>query len=279
MNLIKLIDKFNQSSKGKVVKSVFMFLASVFMVVFVCVAYSWFVKQVNVGSTGMGVGTQYTVMNAHFSSFYIDNLDTKDVVKGNQYTDAQGHDVLDIRLLPYDMTFTSTHQYAPIVVRIQIYDVTSNFIPTGNQSKNLSLIISRNTNLSFATSSSLDEYFSSVGQIGCYTNTSLALNASYSTIYSTIVTQYRADQNVMRFTTQSNSTYTKSGYLTKSISYTASNFFTDSNSDTCLVLYLCFDYNETLADAYAEQQSATSASLENKFDMVNDISTINVDFV
>lgn len=282
MNIIKMIDNFNKSSKGKVLSSILVFVFSAVLLATACVAYSWFVKSTNVNSGNLALTTKYEAMNATFTSYYINDLDTKTVVKGDQYQDqTTGQTTLDVRLLPYDMTFTSTNQYAPVVVRVKIYDVATNYIPAANETKYVSLVISRKTNLSFTTSAELDGYFSSIGQIGCYSNSTLALNASYSTIYNTILTQYRADQNLMKFTTYVNSTYTKVGFLDKSIAYTSSDFKVDENSKTCLVLYMCFDYNETLAQSYAEQETgelSSNSSLENKFDMLNDISTISVDF-
>ena len=44
---------------------------------------------------------------------------------------------------------------------------------------------------------------------------------------------------------------------------------------------MCFDYNATLAQEYASQEIDSLASvnsLEQKYDMVSDISGINVDF-
>ena len=138
------------------------------------------------------------------------------------------------------MTFTSTNQYAPVVVRIEIYDIPTDFVPTGNQTKYVSLVFSRNTSVSFTSDDELDEYFSSVGQIGCYTNSTLALNASNQTIYDAIVAQYRADSNIRQFTTYNQSTelYSKVGFLDISVPYTEANFKTNASSESCLVLYV-----------------------------------------
>ena len=251
------------------------------MVVSVCIAYAWFAKNENVDSNGLQINTKYETMNAKYFSFYINNLDEKKVVTGSQYQNQQGQTLLDIRLLPYDMTFTSTNQYAPVVVRVQIYDIPANLIPAANQSKYVSLVISRDTSVSFSTNSELDGYFSSVGQIGCYTNSTLNLDDDEEDIYAAIIAQYRADQNVMKFTSQNNSTYTKVGFLDKSLTYTSANFKTDEENKSCLVLYMCFDYNATLSQAYAEQETGdlgNTNSLEHSFEMLNDIAAISVDF-
>ena len=284
MGLIKKIAEFNNSSKGKMVKSFAMLVLSMVMVI--CSTYAWFFKSVNVGSNNMQLTTKYEVMNASFTSFYYEELNTNEVTKGVQYQNEQGQNVLDIKLLPYDMTFKSTNGYKSIVVRIQIYDVDSIYIPVANQTKYVNLVVSRNTSLSFTTSNELDEYFSSIGQIAFYTDTTLALDDDEEDIYDTISAKYRADkentsnQNIKKFTTYSNSTYTKAGQLSANMSYTTANFLTDENDEQCLVFYLCFDYNNEMADAYAEQESASmiSAGLEHHFGMLNDIASIGVQF-
>ena len=280
MNIIKKIATLNKSARGQIIKSIISLMVSAVMVVTVCLAYAWFVNNKNTDSTRLGVTVDYTDMRATFSSYYIEDLDTKDVLKGTQYL-KNGQYTLDIKLLPYDMTFTATNQYAAVVVRVQIYDLDVGYIPAANQTKYVNLVVTRNTNLSFTTDDELDGYFSSVGQVGCYTNTTLNLDDDYDDIYSAIMTQYRADQQVMKFTTASNSTYTKVPYLAKSLAYTTANFKTDENSDSCLVLYMCFDYNITLSQAYADQETGDLSSvnsIEHSFEMLNDIAAISVDF-
>lgn len=282
MNLIKLIDKFNKSTKGKILSSIFVFFMSIVMVVSVCLAYAWFVKNKQTDSTGLQIGTTVEQIRANYSSYFIEDLDTKTVEKGTQYTD-NGATVLDVKMIAYDMTFTSTNQYAPVVVRIEIYDIPTDFVPTGNQTKYVSLVFSRNTSVSFTSDDELDAYFSSVGQIGCYTNSTLALNASNQTIYDAIVAQYRADSNIRQFTTYNQSTelYSKVGFLDISVPYTEANFKTNTSSESCLVLYVCFDYNATLAQAYAVQESgdlSNTNSLEQRYSMINDVTDITVDF-
>lgn len=283
MNLIKLIDKFNKSTKGKILSSIFVFFMSVVMVVSVCFAYAWFAKNTNTDSTGLQITTTVEDINATYTSFYIEDLDTKAVEKGSQYNNASGEATLDINMLPYDMTFTSTNQYAPVVVRIQIYDIPSQFIPESGQTKYVSLIFSRDTSVSFSSDSELDAYFSSIGQIGCYANSTLSLDASNETIYDGIIAQYRADNSVQKFTTYSDSTelYSKVSFLDISVAYTSANFKTDSNSKSCLVVYVCFDYNASMANAYAVQQNEDLSnvnSLEQNYDITNDITAITVDF-
>ena len=282
MNLIKLIDKFNKSAKGKIIRSIFVFLMSGIMVATVCVAYAWFAINKQTDSSGLQITTTVDEISAVFSSYYIHDLDTKAVEKGTQYTDGNGVTTLDIDMINFDMTFTSTNQYAPVVVRIQIYDIPSRFVPSSGQTKYISLIFTRNTSVSFTTDDELDIYFSSVGQLGCYTNSSLALNATNKTIYDTVLAQYRADNNIMRFTTYNSTTelYTKVGFLDRSVPYTSADFKTDSNSETCLVLYVCFDYYDVFAQAFADQsnEGLGSGGLEQKYDMVNDITSITVDF-
>lgn len=282
MNLIKLIDKFNKSTKGKILSSIFVFFMSVVMVVSVCLAYAWFVKNKQTDSTGLQIGTTVEQIRANYSSYFIEDLDTKEVEKGTQHT-TNGVTILDVKMIAYDMTFTSTNQYAPVVVRIEIYDIPTDFVPTGNQTKYVSLVFSRNTSVSFTSDDELDEYFSSVGQIGCYTNSTLALNASNQTIYDAIVAQYRADSNIRQFTTYNQSTelYSKVGFLDISVPYTEANFKTNASSESCLVLYVCFDYNATLAQAYAVQESgdlSNTNSLEQRYSMINDVTDITVDF-
>lgn len=281
MNLIKMIDDFNKSSKGKIFKSFFALFVSIVMLVTVCLAYSWFVKNKNIASSGMVITSKNDEVHADFSSYYIEDIDTKTVLKGQQYNNANGMPTLDMNMLPYDVTFTSVNQYAAIVLRVLIYDIPEEFIPAQNQTKYVSLVISRNTSLSPASNNELDAYFSTIGQIGCYANSTLSLTDSNQDIYDAVITQYRADQNIMKFTTSSNSTYTKVSHLNRSIPYTTANFKTDSNNKSCLVLYMCFDYNATLAQEYASQEIDSLASvnsLEQKYDMVSDISGINVDF-
>ncbi len=281
MGLIEKIDNFNKSSKGKVVKSIISLFCCMIMVVTVCLAYAWFAKNRDVGSNGMGVTTKYEAVVVEFNSYHIDNIDTQNVAKGSQYTNQSGETVLDVDLLAYDMTFTSTNQFAPVVVRLKISGIPEDKMPAANETKYVSLVINRNTSLSFNTSSELDGYFSSVGQIGCYTNTTLGLNASNDDIYSAIIAQYRADQNVMRFISESNSTYSKVALLDKSLAYTSANFVTDANNEKCLLLYMCFDYNSVYAQAYAQQESESLeniTSLEHRFDILNDITLVSVDF-
>ena len=282
MNLIKLIDKFNKSAKGKIVGSILAFSMSLVMVVSVCLAYAWFAQNDRVGSNGIQITTTSEEINATYSAYYIRNLDTKAVEKGSQYTN-NGIATLDIKMISYDLTFTSTNQYAPVVLRIEVYDMPSKYVPTGNQTKTVSLVFERNSSVSFTSDDELDAYFSSIGQIGCYTNSTLALNASNQTLYDAIINQYRADNNIHKFTTYNQSTelYTKVNSLNVSMSYTAANLKTNSNNKSCLVMYVCFDYNATLAQAYAEQETGgigTANSLEQKYDMINDISFITVDF-
>ena len=281
MNLINFIDKFNKSSKGKILTSIFAFLISAVMLTSVLTAYSWFVKNTDTDASNLAITSTYEAINATYSSFYINDIDTKEVVKDDQYVNAQGVSVLDIKMLPFDMTFKSINQYAPVVLRILIYDIPSNFIPEANQTQYVSLVISRDTSLSSASSATLDSYFSSIGQIGCYSDTSLTLDDSNSDIYNAIIEKYKVDANVMSFTTYNNSTYTKTSFLDKSIAYSSNNFLVDSNGKSCLVLYMCFDYNDPLASAYAEQERddlSNVNSLEQSFEISNDISTINVDF-
>ena len=280
MNFIKKIATLNKSSKGQIIKSIISLMTSAVMVITVCLAYAWFVNNKDIDSTRLGVGAGHENMRATFTSYYIEDLDTKDVLQGTQYM-KNGQYTLDIKLLPYDMTFTATNQYAAVVVRVQIYDLDVGYIPAANQTKYVNLVVTRNTNLSFTTDDELDGYFSSVGQVGCYTNSSLALNADYDDIYSAIMTQYKADQQVMKFTTESNSTYTKVPYLAKSLAYTSANFKTDENDVDCLVLYMCFDYNSVYAQAYAQQESESLeniTSLEHRFDILNDIIKTSVFF-
>ena len=281
INLIRKITDFNKSSKGKVCSSIFALFSSIVMLVSVCVAYSWFFKNKQVASSGMVLTTKYEDISASFSSFYIDDLDTKAVVKGEQYSNLSGETTLDMNMLPFDVTFTSTNQYAPIVLRILICDVPTSLVPAQGQTKTVNLVISRNTSLSPASNNELDAYFSTVGQIGCSANSSLSLTDSNQDIYDGIIAQYRADQNTMKFISGSNSNYTKTSYIEKSISYSSANFKTDSNGDSCLVLYMCFDYYATFAQAYAAQEVENLSrvnSLEQKYDMVNDIASIDVDF-
>lgn len=277
-NLIQKIDKFNNSPKGKIVKSIFLLFFSIVMVI--TATFAWFFSNVSTTSGGMSVTVSSSVSFAEYSAFYIDDLDTKEVIKTDTMS-MNDDSTLSVSLLPYDVTFTSVNQYAPVVVRIELYNIEAEHIPTGAQQKTLNVTLSRDASLDTGTSTNLCGIFSSIGQFGCYTASGLALDATNQTVYDTIVAQYRADNSPCKFTTVTNETYTKTTSLDMSVLYGAGDFKTNNSGDACLVVYLVFDYNVELTELYIDQQSS-SGSGANEFDqrisVANDLSTMNIYF-
>lgn len=279
MNIFKLIEKFKNSPKGKLFRSIFVLVFS--MILVGTSAYAWFSNNSVVGSNGLAVTIVDENAYSTYSAYFIEDVDTKAVGKINQSFVAGNYN-LNISLMPYDLTFKSINQYDPVVVRILVYELSSKFIPVGNATKHLSIVLTRDTALDDGTSSMLGGVFSSVGQVDCYTSSSLALNATNKTIYDTIVAQYRNDNSLRKFTTVNNNVITKTSLLDIDIAYTANDFKTDEYSKKCLVLYMVIDYNEDLAELYARQNGenlGTMNSLVQRFEIANDLERIDVDFV
>lgn len=277
-NVIQKIDNFNNSPKGKVVKSIFLLFFSIVMVITATVA--WFFSNVSTTSGGMSVSVLGNMSFAEYSAFYIQDIDSKEVIKTDTMS-MNGDNTLTVSLLPYDVTFTSVNQYAPVVVRIELYQMENDNIPTGDQAKELNITITRDTSVDTGTSSSLCGIFSSIGQFGCYTASDLELNASNQTVYDMVMTQYRADDNPSKFTTIADNNYTKQTSLDLSLSYTANDLKTNSVGNECLVIYLVFDYNVVLTELYIDQESSSSGDaneFDQRFAVANDLSTINIYF-
>ena len=277
MNIIKKIDKFNNSPKGRVLKSIFALLFSAVMVI--TAVYAWFANNAHVNANRMGITAQVESGFTFFQPFYVSDIDTHTISQGSQ-VDTRVYRNLVMDLRPYDITFTSTNTYTPVVIRVLICDLESRYVPTGSDTKTVNLEVFRDTSLDNGTSSALAGIFSSVGHIGCYHATSLAVNASNSTIYNTIVGLYRADNSQYKFTTVTNDVISKVNSLSFNVTYSASDFKTYSSTNA-LVFYLVFDYRQELAQLYANQNSGalgSLGSLSQSYTITNDLTRLAVTF-
>ena len=277
MNIIKMIDKFNNSPKGRLISSFFVLGFSIIMVV--TAVYAWFANNTRTNSTGMGVVADIEDAFVIYTPYYISDIDTQTVSMGTQ-VDARFTKNLNIDLLPYDLTFTSVNVYTPVVLRVLIGNMDSKYVPTGNETKHLNIVISRNTALDNGTTSTLAGIFSSVGQVGCYKSTAYATsNVAPKTIYDGIMPRYRADNSQSKFTTITNDVISKVDTLSIDVEYSASDFMVDAYSVNYLPIYLVLDYNGTLAQRYATQNSGGGlGSISQRYIISNDLTTIKVDF-
>ena len=278
LNIIKMIDKFNNSPKGRLISSFFVLFFSIVMVV--TAVYAWFANNAHVNSTGMGISSEVESGFTFFTPFYVSDIDTQTVSMGNQ-VDTRVFRDLNINLRPYDVTFTSTNVYTPVVIRMTVYELEQKYIPTGNETKQFNIDIPRDTTLDNGTSSTLAGIFSSIGHIGFYHSTTLALNATNQTIYNTIVAQYRADNSQYKYTTVTNNVITKTNTINFNVTYSANDFKTDSYGKSCLTLYMVFDYRPELAQLYATQNSGALGSLgllSQSYTIANDLTRLAVTF-
>ena len=278
-NLIQKIDEFNNSPKGKVVKSIFLLFFSMVMVATATLA--WFFSNTSTTSAGMTMTVSGEVSYVEYTAYYIKDLDTKEVIKGEQSI-VDGVNMLSVSLLPYDVTFTAVNQYAPIVIRAVFEKIENKYIPAANETKHLSVVVTRNGALDDGDGTILDDVFSSIGQVASYTSAGLALNATNKTIHDTLVAQYRADNNPQTFTTlQNNDTYTKVNSISMDLAYTLDNFEQNTQGESCLVVYLVLDYNSELTALFTEQASSAGTNVnafDQQFEVGNDLSNINIQF-
>lgn len=277
MSIIEKFDKFNNSPKGKVIKSICLLVFSVLLVI--TAALAWFASNVNTTAGGMSVTVEQQGY-ATYSAFHINNLDSGEIVK----TDSQNN-TISVELLPYDTTFTSVNQYALVVLRVEIGSLPDEAIPTGQGTKSLNMVISNNLATATETKATLDGNFSSVGQVACFTSSTLSLSASNNDVYYGIKALYDDENNpptTYKFATvNNNSTYTKSKTLSVPVTYSANNFKTNSVGASVLVLYFVLDYNDELTTLYKTQASQSASGgneFDRKFPIANDLTNIDVRF-
>lgn len=275
MKLIEKIHEFNNSAKGRVIKSILLLVFS--LVVITTVTFAWIVSNVSTTSGGMSLNVSETFSYAKYYTYHIDDLDTKEVVKTEQ-TDANGASNIDVCLRSYDTTFTSVNEYAPIVLEIDLNIIDSRYIPTEDETRYVHINISRNTAVDESTASYLDGVFSSVGQIGCYTSSALSLSSNNKTVYDTIVSQYRSDNSPNKFTTVENGTYSKLSELNIDVAYNRDSLKTDANNSNWLIVYLVLDYSSVLTDIYADQVEYGLGGFSQQIQIDNDLSKINISF-
>ena len=278
MKIAEMIEKFNNSKTGMLIKAIVLLVFSAAMITTVTLA--WFYSNVSTTSGGMSLSVYGENSYGKYSAFYIEDIDTKEVIKGAQ-SNTTGVNRLDVSLRTYDKTFTSVNEYAPIVIRMELYEIEDRFIPTGDEVKQLNVIISRDTSVDTGTSEELCGIFSSIGQLGCYSSNGLELSSDNQTIYDTVIAQYRQDQNLHTFTTITNNSFSKVSDLVITVSYTASNFKTDEEDNSCLVIYMVADYNVELTEAYLDQNLNELSGLNNQEEsnIANDLTSISIDFI
>lgn len=277
MSVIEKFEKFNNSPKGKVIKSIFMLVFSVILVI--TAALAWFASNVNTTAGGMSITVEQSGY-AYYAAFHIENIETKEIVR----TETQNN-TISVGLLPYDTTFTSVNQYAQIVLRVEIGSMVGDAIPTGSGTKSLNMVISNNLASATETKGTLDATFSSVGQVACFTTSTLELGATNEEVYYGIKALYQDENNpatTYKFTTvNNNSTYTKTKTLNVPVTYSESSFKEKSSGEKVLVVYFVLDYNPQLTGLYKEQASQGDAGgneFDRKFSIANDLTNINVEF-
>lgn len=274
MKILKLIDKFNNSPKGQLAKSIFCLLFSLILIT--TATFAWIASNVTTTLAGMGISVLDGGSYARYSAFYIDDIDAKSVGKINQSITG-GTESLQFELRTYDKTFTSLNAYARVVVRLEIYNLSENNVPTENETKSLSISITRNQALDPSTSSALGGVFSSVGQVGCYTSSQLDFSASNNTIYNTLVNQYVLANNAQTFTSVTNNVISKTTSISLNLNYTANDIKIGSDEKSCLLVYVVFDYNTSLTNLYIEQNEGHISS-SNEANILNDLSKMDIAF-
>lgn len=271
MKIIETIDRFNNSPKGKVIKSILMLAFSVALVVVVTLA--WFASNVSTTASNMAVTMETENSIAYYSTYTLTDIDTGEITKTTPER-VNGVTNLSIELRPYDTTFKSVNQFAPVVVRIEIYETEGSFIPTGEEVRNFSLILARDPSIDTGTTTALAGLFSSIGQIGCYVASELDLSSSNSDIYNTIIAKYRADASVNKFTTKSNGVYSKVNSLSIDVEYSAANVkHNNTTGKDCVIVYVVFDYNEQLTEEYTDQQESSGGAIN----ITNDLTRLDID--
>ncbi len=277
MKILKLIDNFNNSPKGKVVKSICYLLFSLMLVV--TATFAWLASNVTTTSGGMAISVLDGGAYARYSAFYVSDINNKTISKKGQEV-VSNAECLNVELRTYDKTFTAVNAYARVVVRIEVYNIDADNMPEGNGTKHLNVLLSRNSDLDTdTTSSTLGGVFSSVGQIGCYTSTTLGFNDENASIYNTIVDSYVAANNAQTFATVTNNVVSKQNTLSFDVAYTSAHIKTGEDNKACLFVYVVFDYNTELTNLYIDQNEASLAGSSDEANIKNDLSKVDIEFV